>query len=248
VFGASAHVYDLIYQSFKDYGAESARIAALLKTEQPAARRLLDVACGTGEHARHLIAGAFQVDGIDLDPNLLAIAARKNPTGRFVQADMCSFQLGRTYDVVLCLFSSIGYAVTLERTTAALRCFRAHLGPGGLVVVEPWFAPDALTPGRTDTQTIDQGTLRVTRRSRVEIEGRVSSLTFEYDITENGASSQATEIHELGLFTRAEMEGAFTAAGLTTTYDPVGLSGRGLYLARGLSLTPSSADTRPQAP
>lgn len=232
MFSASAHLYDRIYGSLKDYAAEAGQIAALLKAEQPATQRLLDVACGTGEHARHLTASGYRVDGIDLDAKLLAIAARKNPTGRFVQADMCSFQLDRQYDVVLCLFSSIGYAVTLERTTAALRCFRAQLGPGGLVVVEPWFAPDAITPGRTDTKTIDQGAFRVTRRSRLEVEGRVSRLTFDYDIMEHGTASQATELHELGLLTWAEMEGAFTAAGLTTTYDPVGLSGRGLYLAR----------------
>ena len=232
MFSASAHLYDLIYGRLKDYAAEAAQVAALLKAEQPAARRLLDVACGTGEHARHLVASGYEVDGIDLDPKLLALAAGKNPAGRFAQADMCAFELDREYDAVLCLFSSIGYAVTLERTTLALRCFRAHVGRDGLVVVEPWFAPEALTPGRTDTQTIGQGTLQVTRRSRVEVEGRVSRLTFEYDVTENGVASQATEVHELGLFTRAEMEGAFTAAGLTTAYDPVGLSGRGLYLAR----------------
>jgi len=45
------------------------------------------------------------------------------PDARFFEGDMAMFELGHLYDVVMCLFSSIGYLQTLERVTAALRCF-----------------------------------------------------------------------------------------------------------------------------
>ena len=56
MFSASADVYDLIYSSFRDYPAETAQLAALIRAAHPAARRILDVACGTAEHARSHVA------------------------------------------------------------------------------------------------------------------------------------------------------------------------------------------------
>jgi hypothetical protein len=52
-FVESAELYDAIYQ-FKNYKIESERLRALIDEAVPAARTILDVACGTGEHARFL--------------------------------------------------------------------------------------------------------------------------------------------------------------------------------------------------
>ena len=43
---------------------------------------------------------------------------------------------------------------------------------------------------------------------------------------------QAHEVHELGLFTSSEMIQSFRCVGLAVKYDPVGLTDRGLYVAR----------------
>src|SRR5438874_12499220 len=124
MFIESAELYDAIY-SFKDYAAEAAQVAGLVRAAHPKARSILDVACGTGEHARQLSASCgFDVDGLDLDAGLLRVAREKHPSGSFFHADMSDFNLETRYDAVLCLFSSIAYLVTLERTRRALACFR----------------------------------------------------------------------------------------------------------------------------
>lgn len=46
---------------------------------------------------------------------------------------MTSFEVPGRYDVILCLFSAIGYVRTLENVLAALRRMRAHRAPGGVV-------------------------------------------------------------------------------------------------------------------
>jgi SAM-dependent methyltransferase len=232
MFTASVDLYDIIYSSFKDYGGETDRIAALLRAQQPACRTVLDVACGTGEHARLLSAHGFHVDGLDLDANLVRLAAAKNPTGRFFEGDMCVFNLGRRYDAVLCLFSSIGYARTLGRVTEALVCFREHLAPHGVTIVEPWFTPDVMQPGHTDSRTVESHGLRITRTSRTQLDGRISRLTFDYEVEGPQGTRRATELHELGLFTVDEMCKAFTAAGLAVSHEAAGLTGRGLYVGR----------------
>jgi SAM-dependent methyltransferase len=233
MFDQTAALYDLIYASFKDYVAESDRLAALIARVRPGARTVLDVACGTGEHARLLHERhGLRVDGIDLQPEFAGIAAEKNPGGRFVVADMCDFDLGRRYDVVMCLFSSIGYLRTIDRVTQAIGRFRAHTAPGGVIIVEPWFAPGILQDGRTSTDIGERDGIRVARRARTEVDGRLSRLHFDYDVVDHGRPYQAAEVHELGLFTPDEMIAAFESNGLTVEYDPVGLIGRGLYVAR----------------
>ena len=141
MFDASAEYFDLIYGSFKDYPREAAQIASLLRQNRPDCRTVLDVACGSGEHARLLTEAGFAVDGVDLSAEFVEIARRKNPAGRFAAGDMSDFHLGRRYDAVLCLFSSIGYLRTLDRVGAAFDCFREHLVPGGVLLVEPWMPP-----------------------------------------------------------------------------------------------------------
>src|SRR4051812_29910857 len=102
-----AALYDLIYMSMKDYSAEAGQIADLLRRARPHCRTLLDVGCGTGEHARLLgEVHGFEVDGVDIDPAMLAIA-RTRSHGRFDVADMTDFHLGRCYDGVLNLFGAI---------------------------------------------------------------------------------------------------------------------------------------------
>lgn len=231
MFSASAEFYDLIYSTFKDYAAETAWLARALRELNPGCRSVLDVACGTGEHARLLAAQGFRVDGLDLDPAFLRIARRKHPAGRFVEADMSDFHLPDRYDAVLCLFSSIGYLRTLDRVRRALACFREHLAPGGVILIEPWFAPGGLDPTRVATNVAEAEGVRITRVSRVQVEGRLSRLLFEYEITDATGTRHAEEIHELGLFTPDELLAAFEQEGLDAAWDPKGLTDRGLFVA-----------------
>lgn len=232
MFHSSAEYYDLIYAPFKDYASEVARIASLLRRLNPGCRTVLDVACGTGEHALRLSAEGFVVDGLDLDPAFVRIAAGKHPAGRFFEADMSDFHLPHRYDAVLCLFSSIGYLCTLDRVTRALGCFREHLAPGGVALVEPWFPPGVLDTTRVFTHAGEANGVRVSRHARTEVAGTLSRLLFDYEIDEGGAVRRVSEVHELGLFTTEDLTQAFGVAGLDVEHDSDGLTGRGLFIAR----------------
>lgn len=236
MYSESAALYDLLYTPIKDYSAEAGQVAGLLRRARPRCRTLLDIACGTAEHARLLReVHGFEVDGVDLDPAFVAIARAKCPHGRFDVADMADFHLGRAYDVVVSLFGSIGYVVTLPRLREALACLRDHLVPGGVAVVEPFLTPDAFHPGTAGAHTVESGELRITRTHRSERDGARCRLYFEYTIEGPDGTRQPTEVHELGLFTVDEMLAAFSAAGLAVTYDPNSPIGRGVYVASALA-------------
>lgn len=133
-------LYDRIYD-FKDYAREAARLHELVQERAPGARTLLDVACGTGKHLEQLRAW-YEVEGLDLDPELLAIARDRLPDVPLHEADMVDFDLGRRFDAVTCLFSSIGYVLTGKRLRSAAAAIARHVEPGGVLAVEPWITPE----------------------------------------------------------------------------------------------------------
>ena len=231
-FHASASVYDAIYERL-DYTGHAASIEAAIRAARLDARSLLDVACGTGRHLQLLSRHYDHVKGLDVDPAFVAIARERNPGVPVHVGDMTGFDLGRHFDAVTCLFSSIGYAHTTERLHAAFSSMAAHLTRGGVLVVEPWFAPDAWEWGRVVHTTVDLPDLKVARTSRsVEVEEGVSRVVFDYLVATADGAEHFSEIHDLGLFTAGDYLAAASAAGLEADFDPEGPMGRGLLVAR----------------
>jgi SAM-dependent methyltransferase len=230
VFDRSQRLYDLVY-SFKDYAAEARRLVELIEGRRPEARSLLDVACGTGKHLAELRERFPDAEGLDLDEGLLAVARERLPELAFHHGDMTSFDLGRRFDAVTCLFSAIGYAVTEERLRAAIAAMAQHVEPGGVLLVEPWLEPEVWKPGHLHLLTVDEPDVKIARATAAGLEGTVSTMDFHYLVLTSAGAEHFTEHHEAGLFTRAQMTAAFEAAGLTVELDEEGLIGRGLYIA-----------------
>jgi ubiquinone/menaquinone biosynthesis C-methylase UbiE len=229
MFTKSAAFYDLVY-GFKDYAAEAEKVRLVIDAAtNSSGRRLLDVACGTGQHLHHLTRH-FEAEGLDLDPELLTIARRRLPDVRFTHADMVDFDLGRRFDAVVCLFSSIGYVATLDKLRMTARTFARHLEPGGVVVVEPWLTPDAFQPGHVHVLLAEASDLKVARMSSSELRADRWVLNFHYLVGTPEGVEHFTEQHQLGLFTNEDYLNAFTDAGLHVNYDPEGISGRGLVV------------------
>ncbi len=230
MFTETARYYDRIY-AFKDYAGETSKLLAIVERElNTDGRRLLDVACGTGLHLEHL-KGHFEAEGLDLSPELLEIARERNPALTFHRADMRSFALDSRYDVVTCLFSSIGYMTTLDDLHRAIARMADHLVLGGLLIVEPWLTPEMWKPNTVHALFIDEPELKIARINTSLTKGRCSVFDLHHLIGTPEGTEHVVEHHELGLYTVDEMTEAFVVAGLDVRHDPDGLTGRGLYVA-----------------
>jgi SAM-dependent methyltransferase len=229
MFSQSQRFYDAIY-SWKDYAEEAQRLKRFIaQHKRSAGHALLDVACGTGGHIPYL-RDDFAYEGLDLDPEMLALARNRFPDIPFHQGDMVTFSLGRQFDVVCCLFSSIAYTRTAPRLYQAIATMAAHVCPGGVIVIAPFLTPDAWDPGHPYALFVDQPDLKIARMNVSRADGTVALLNFHYLVATPEGVEHFTEHHELGLFTDAEYRAAFAQAGLDVTYDAEGLIGRGLYV------------------
>lgn len=231
MFKNSAKWYDALY-SFKDYQQESDTIVSLLRREHPRADSILNVACGTAEHDKYL-SKMYSVDGIDINSEFIEVASKKNPDGQYFCADMTNFKLTKTYDIILCLFSSIGYVKTIDNVIKTFRCFKRHLNEDGIIVIEPWFVPAAWNPdSRVHMLTGETTDGKICRMNISEQEGSLSILNFHYLVGTSNGVEYFTELHELGLFSVEEMKETFKVVELSVNYDKDGLTDRGLYIAR----------------
>jgi SAM-dependent methyltransferase len=230
-YSKAARYYDKLYAG-KDYQGEVQRLISLLGAGTNQKKPdLLDVACGSGRHLEFL-RGYFLGEGLDSCPELLEAAQNRNPGAVFHLGDMTDFHLGKRFDVVICLFGSIGYVKTLDKLRSAVRCMADHLKPGGVLVIEPWFTPEAWLPSTVHASFVDEPELKIARISTSLVKDGLSLFDFHYIVGTPEGTDHFVEPHELGLFSVEEMISASEEAGLAARYEPNGLNGRGLHICK----------------
>jgi SAM-dependent methyltransferase len=132
--GLHAALYDEIFAE-KPYGEEARFVHELVGAP---GGTLLDVACGTGRHAAAFAELGYTVTATDFNDELLAVGrAAVGDRVRFVRGDMRDLAIdGGPFDVVTCLFDSIGYAGDNVAVVETLRSLGRVSAPGGSIAVE----------------------------------------------------------------------------------------------------------------
>lgn len=242
MFRGTAHIYDLVYAlQGKDYDAESQELVELITRHAPQAASLLDVACGTGGHLAHL-RERFSVVGIDLDDGMLDQARARLPGIELVQADMQSFDLGRTFDAIVCLFSSIGYLADQQQLDAAIRRMADHLTPAGVLVVDGWVRPDLWRDdaGPFVVSGVQNG-IAIARMGTSRREGVHTTLEFHHLIGTTDGIEQLVDSHVLTLFSDDDYARAFRQAGLEAEFTVGPMPGRSRIVGRHRNAAPPTA-------
>ncbi len=226
VYGAAfAELYDLFHES-KPYADEARFVKEAVESSSRVVRsgtpRLLDLACGTGSHAIELSRHGFEVTGVDASPGMLEQARRKARVARakirFEEQDMLALSLpGETFDVVTCLFDSLGYLRTDARVSRALRRAFRVLAPGGLLFLEVWHAPamlagfDSVRVRRMRGKSLESVRIGETTLRLAE---KIGDVRYEvFCRKREGRWRHFVETHSARFFTREEITGLLSGAG-----------------------------------
>lgn len=237
MYKESAKLYDELFEQ-RDYAQACETVDAIVRRYVPDAASLLDVACGTGRHLEHF-RKRYTSEGVDISREMLEIAQERCPGVLLHERDFTDFDLGRQFDVVVCLFASIGYATSVDQMNDAVKSMATHVRPRGVLLVEPWVTPEAFVVGKLVMDVVDEPNLKVSRMYISQLRDRTSVYDVHYLVGHENGVSHFIEHEELGLFTRQEMLDAFRRAGLEVLLeDESGLFGYGFYVAR------ASPDTR----
>lgn len=117
---------------------------------------VLDLGCGTGRVALDLAARGIEVTGIDTDPELIDTlrgrARERNLEVEVAVADARSFELGRTFGLVISPMQVVQLLGGAEGRAQMLAAVRRHLSPGGLFAAalanpfDDWSDDESLPP------------------------------------------------------------------------------------------------------
>ncbi len=226
-----AKYYDLIYH-WKDYEKESHTIKDLIKKyKKSEGNQLLDVGCGTGKHLECFI-DDFSCTGIDINNEMVEVAKTKFTAVIFEQGDMRDFNLKTEFDVIICLFSSIGYVKTYSNLEKTMLNFKNHLKKGGVLIIEPWFTKSAYWVGTPGMTTYDGKDVKIARLNSTKKEGDLSIMEMHYLIAEKDEDViHFVDVHELGLFETDKTLDFMEKAGLKAEFLKDGLmENRGLFI------------------
>jgi SAM-dependent methyltransferase len=155
-------------------------------------RALLHLGCGGG-HNDYTLKQHFKVTGVDISPVMLNVARTLNPDVTYIEGDMRTARLKRTFGAVAIL-DSVNYMLTESDLRAAFETAFAHLKPGGVFVtiieqtlesfrqnkihylirerdgVEIAFIENMYDPDPTDTSYESTFIYLIRRGGRIEIE------------------------------------------------------------------------------
>jgi SAM-dependent methyltransferase len=113
-----------------DLGGEARMIDAMAGR----GARILDAGCGTGRVGGFLLEAGHEVVGVDLDPELIAVARAEHPKGEWHVGDLAELDLDGHFDVAVCAGNVITFVAPSTRVEI-LRRLGAHLRPEGRLAV-----------------------------------------------------------------------------------------------------------------
>jgi SAM-dependent methyltransferase len=201
IFGNYSRYYDLLYRD-KDYIGEAKFIHQLIQNHAPQAKSILELGCGTGNHAMLLAKEGYSVHGIDLSEEMLQQA--RDRLSQFYpdlaskikisQGDIRQTRLNQKFDVVLSLFHVISYQTTNEDLLAAFNTVKEHLKSGGVFIFDLWYGPAVLTEHPTvRVKRLENEEILVTRIAEPVIHPNKNLVDVNYQVFIQNKNTDAIE-------------------------------------------------------
>jgi SAM-dependent methyltransferase len=188
-------------------------VALLTAIFGAAPRTLLDIPCGGGRHAVALAQQGYDVVGVDISAEFLAIA-RDVATAAHVplelhERDMRDLPWPARFDGAFCLGNSFGY-LGRDGMQAFVAAVANSLRSGAALVLDTSMTAESLLPSLPDRREMQFG--EILYRSVATYDVRESRLDVDYTFIRDGIAE--TKTAHTTVFTSGELCAMFERAGL----------------------------------
>lgn len=217
IFENYARYYDFLYQD-KNYGAEANYIDALIKRYYPEAKSILELGCGTGNHAMFLIQKNYEVLGVDISEKMVEQANKKaqifsdlKDKISFLCADIRNLNLDKKFDAVISLFHVISYQTTNLDLLKSFSVVKQHLKPGGIFIFDCWYGPAVLTnKPSVRVKRFEDERIQITRLAEPQINPNENYVDVNFQVYIHDKKSNRTEefkeVHRMRYLFKPEIE------------------------------------------
>ena len=137
-YNESCHFYDKIMNSFEMDFSLYEDLVEILKPSS-----VLELGCGMGRLFPIFSREAKEIVGVDISDELLskgeqyyATYGNKNAIASFINADMCSFNDNKKYDMIVFALSVLKHLSSHEERFKALENAKRHLSKNGFIVID----------------------------------------------------------------------------------------------------------------
>jgi len=199
--------YHILYKNRNDEEAQAFMDNITHYLNMPENGTILDLACGKGRHSIYLNKLGYNVTGVDLSENSIAIAKEySNETLQFKTHDMRE-PMNETYDAVFNLFTSFGYFDTHEDNIKTLKAIKESINEYGFGVID-FFNADFIIENLVAEETKEIDGIIFNIKRTVENKKIIKEIRFE----DKGESFFFTE--KVSAFTLADFEAMMEEAGI----------------------------------
>lgn len=215
-----AKYYDKFYQN-KNYKKETEFSKNFINAND----KILDVGCGTGIHAALLTDNGFEVDGLDLNKEMLEIAKTRLKTNLYWQ-NILEIDISKKYNMIISMFAVFNHLKDTDELMRGLMNLKQLLHDGGKIIID-LHNPQS-SGSKIDTYDNMTRVMKWNYDRSLKIEK--SDIIFEID------GIKYTDTHTFRIFTIDEMKECCERVGLkvVNVYENYDINKEGTSTSKNL--------------
>lgn len=202
IFNKYAAYYDTLYKD-KNYVKECQFLEKIfsLHAHKPV-RDILDLGCGTGNHALILGKKHYHTIGVDQSDAMIRQAQQraireKIKNVQFLKGDLRTINLKQEFDVVTALFDVFSYQTTEKDILDTCITAHNHLKKNGLFIFDFWYGPAVLSQKpQPRIKIIPQNNQKIIRFACPTLHILEQTVTVDYTIIKIQKNKSLEEIYE----------------------------------------------------
>jgi SAM-dependent methyltransferase len=214
LYTSLAHIYHAMYQGLFDYDDEFQFYDRTLSMGP--ARSVIEFGCGSGNLAKRFIDNGYLYHGVDLNREMLDIAASYLPKEKFSQGDMRHYKSDKKFDACLITGRSISYLVSDEDVKMAFDTMHDCLNSNGLLIFDAIDAEKLFEDFDTSEKVLTVGNYKRESRSVPNQTGRPWTWDWSseyYSFDGNNYTLAGDDFATVRAFTKYELSNFLSQSG-----------------------------------